>query len=500
MEFFMTKNGAPVNVVRPNNNGIALKMFGDSYAGLTFYGSNRNKIVDKPTRLVANYTYASAQEQTRKKAIEIENGGYANWVDGSNPDTVQGGSVFFIAGNQFKYAHVGYDQAVNQYTTNSRHNALAAGNFYNRFPTDDSPPVFMTDPSQNSITSTPDNIGEPGPPQRYRRALFSSDSGGIYQTSSNIALTNGYLNTTPEKIAYMQFDLSNFPVDTIINQAVLEVYFASGFTIKQGTTTNFELNNNRAWQKSRLSGNGVTTLKTLTDPIAGTYTVQQPAQNVHWRKNFFEIAIPYAFSSEPTDQSYGIRNLFTTTPSNTLPAPQNPQPNLEYLGYINIDELNTAPTSSGGEVSVGLTNIILSTSSIIYQINGVLQFQTNGDATVLANSLNTVLGTISASGIVIGNYIAQTDVLPNMKILVYPFGIDTIQDQQTFFYGYAKSLLPANLIGFSAGDIAVYKQVLNYVQPLYSSYSVNLLEADTYFAYSTFSSSPFDNTIRDISY
>jgi hypothetical protein len=363
-------------------------------------------------------------------------------------------------------------------------------------------PVFLSDPSQNTIPDIPDKIGQPGPPQRYRRPKLSNDLVGAYETPDSLAIAKGYKNVTPEKISFLKFDLSSFPVDAIVNNAVLEIYFASGFTIKQGKDVNFELNSNIAWKKSRLSGNGKTFKKILTNADNTTYSVRQPLGNVHWRKNFFEILIPYAFNSEPADENYGIRKLFSISTGNTFPAPQNPQPNLEYLGFLNIDEINTASltVSSFIEDTVGLANIILSTSSIIYQVTGILSFgiNNNGD-TILLNPFDRIDGFIYSldSTKVIGSFINQSDVLPNMKTLVFPFGLET----NTFFYGYVKSLLPANFIGFTDNDIAVYQKALDYVKPLYSEYVVKLLEADTYFCYRLFGKETnFENTTSDIAY
>jgi len=502
MEFYMTGSGAPVSIVRPNNNGIALQMSGDSYAGLVFYGKNSDKIVDKPTRLIVDFTYSTADQQARKKIVEVEDGGFANWVDGKNPDTVQDSSVFFVTGNEFKYSHESYDQPVNQYADNGPETVQNAGQYYDRFPTDGSEPIFHTDPSQNALTTSSDRLGEPGPPARYRRPNLNNNTSGVYQTPGSLAVAKGYLNITPEKIAYIQFDLTGFPVDAIINNGILEVYFASGFTIKQGKDVNFELNHNIAWQKSRLSGNGKTFVKKLTNPDGTDYTVLQPLGNVHWRKNFFEIVIPYAFNSEPADLNYGIRKLFSNNSANSLPAPQNPQPNLEYLGFLNIDEINTASLTATTfiEDTVGLANIILSTSSIIYKVDGILSFGVDSNAnTTLLNPFDQVNGKISSldSSKFIGQFINQTDVLPNMKVLIYPFGLG----QNIFFYGYVKSLLPANLVGFTDNDIAVYQKALNYVQPLYSEYVVKLLESDTYFPYRVFGKeTTVEDTSNDIAY
>jgi len=505
MEFFMTNNGGPITVTRPNNNGIALQIDGNTYAGLTFYGSNQNKIVDKPTRLIADYTYDAASGQARKKVVEIEDGGYANWVDGKYPNVVQTGSTFYIAGNLFKYPHEGYAQAQNQY--NAPGAPLNAGNYYNRLPispTDDSEPVFLTDPSQNLNPTLSDRIGEAGPPERYRRAHLTNST-GVYETPGNLALINNYYNTTPEKIAYIQFDLSNFPIDTIVNNAILEIYFCSGFTIKEGRNIDFELNKNKAWQKSRLSGNGKTYLKTLTDAQGNNYTLNSSLENVHWRKNFFEIIIPYVFNSEPNGADYGIRNLFSNTVSNALPKPQNPQPNLEYLGYLNMDEIDT--TSLTGteftEISVGLTNIILSLDSTIYLIDGILSFDNNGTTLMNQFYLTNLYIYALHSAVVIGTIIDQKDVLPNMKVLVFPFGNLTASPapDAVFFYGYTKSVLGASLIGFDSGNINIYQKVLNFVLPNYAEYSVKLLEADTYFGYKEFGKeSTIADTTRDIAY
>jgi len=523
-EFFITGSGAPVNVIRPNNNGFALQIQGDSYAGLVFYGTTANKIIDKPTRLITNFTFASSNQQIRKKVIEIDDGGYANFVDGKHPDTVQSGTTFYLAGNSFKYASSGYDQATNQYSSNGPQTEQNAGQYYDRNPILDVqgntvPPVFETDVSQNYIPDLPNSIGLPGPPLRYRRPPLTNNSAGTYQTAGALAIQNGYLNVSPEKIAYLQFDFSSLPVDAVINTGILEIYFASGFTVNQGKDIDLSLNKNSFWDKSRLSGVGKTFLKTLSNVNGTEYSLYQPLQNVHWRKNFFEIVIPYAFLSEPADVGYGIRNLFSTNNSGTLPAPQNPQPNLEYLGFLNVDEIDTGGLLIGStnpiENSVGLANIILSSESIIYLINGVLTFSQDeyGDVS-LANCIDTVNGLIYQSVAncsiilsnitspqtqsIIGTLINQLDVLPNQKVLVFPYGIS---DTSVFFYGYTTSVLPTSYIGFDDNSISIYKQVMDYVCPTYSEYVVNLLASDTYMTYKTFGKeNTVSGTTADIAY
>lgn len=522
-EFYINGSGAPVNVIRPNNNGLALQIQGDSYAGLVFYGTTTDKIVDKPTRLIADFTFASANQQVRKKVIEIDDGGYATFVDGKHPDTVQTGSVFYLAGNSFKYVSDGLDQATNQYSSNSPQAEQVAGQFYDRNPVIDLegntvPPIFETDPSQNQKTDLSNSIGLPGPPMRYRRPPLTNNSAGTYQAANELAIKNGYLNISPEKIAYIQFDFSSFPVDAIVNNGILEIYFASGFTIKQGKDIDLSLNKNSFWDKSRLSGNGKTFLKKLANADGSEYTLYQPLKNNHWRKNFFEIVIPYAFMSEPNDVNYGIRNLFSNNNSGTLPAPQNPQPNLEYLGFLNIDEIDTTSLLIGStnpiENAVGLANIILSLETTVYQINGILRFsEDNYGNTSLANCIDTTNGIIYASTSdcstiisnssspttqsIIGQQISQNDILPNQKVLVFPFGLNS----SVFFYGYVTSVLPTNSIGFTNNDISIYKKALDYVQPLYSEYVVKLLEADTYLPYMVFGKENIvTDTSQDIAY
>ena len=503
---FTKSSGASVVVTRPNNNGFALQIQGDSRAGLVFYGTNTNTVVDKPTRMLIDFSYTLANAQNRKKVIEIEDGGFANWVNADKPNDIMTGSTFFLTGNEFKYAHFGYDQAPNQF--NDTYNISAtgypeidsygnltyaenpnqvsvSGPFYSVTPSSFSPyPIFEVDPSLPANVVATHGINNYGPPMRYRRPaprLMSAQSGQLVPTN--------YTNTGAEKIAYLQFDLSSFPRDTVVGEAFLEVYFASGFTVVEGKNINLTMNDNKAWSHSRLSGNGGTFVYTTETYPATSYI--KPLNNVHWRGNFCEILVPYAFMSEPLDINYGIRNIFNSA-SFSLPAPTNPQANLEYLGFINIDEIDvTLLTDQNNliENSVGLANIILTQNSIIYTVAGVLTFNLGASG----------LGVVQDTSLLNGNLvtgIAQTLIVPNQKVLLFPLGLNS----DVFIYGYVKSILPSSYIGFTPTDIAMYQRAINYVMPIYAQYCVKLLEADTYFTYTSWGrDSEISGTTKDIS-
>lgn len=518
--FYENGSGIAVNVIRPNNNGLSLQISGDSYAGLTFYVNPQTKIVDKPTRLIADFIFESSDSQIRKKTIEVGNGGSAGWVNGSQPNTVQNNETFYIAGNMYKYTSIGYDQASNQYADNGIQTVNQSGSYYDRNP-ETSPngtttePIFEIDKTLNGIISTPGSLGDFGPVMRYRRPPKSDSVGSVYNTPQLNALQQNYYNTTPEKIAYLEFDLSGFPYDTIINSAILEIHFASGFTIEEAIDKNLSLNKNNFWSNSRLSGNGKTFLKTLKNPDNSQYSLYSPMQNTHWRKNFINILIPHAFYSEPNGTDYGIANLFNFGNTNTLPQVTNPTPCLEYLGYVNIDEINVAGLSSSGiENTVGLTNVILSEKAIIYQINGILSFtqDMNSGEYNLLNCMDAIGGFIysntdncsvilndtnaSLNYTVLGKIINQLDILPNMKLLIYPFP----DDLTTYFYGYCTTILPSQQINFDANNISVYQEIIQRVMPLYAEWSLELLESDTYNTYMEFNRNTNPNSIRDISY
>jgi hypothetical protein len=507
MFFSNPANGNAIDAVRINNNGFALQMNEPSFNGLVFYGKNANKVIDKPTRLVVDFSYALADLANRKKIIDIEDNGYAAWVNASEPDTVMDNSTFFVTGSQFKYAHKGFDQAENQYNdTFVKNESFNQGDYYDTltgnipmgldgsknlvngsfYGYNSTPPAFETD------SSILPNIANPITGIAQTQFRYRNSNIQPIETGGPVAAYS-YYNLNAEKISYLQFDLSSFPVDTVINQAFIEVYFASGFTIKEGKNTNFTLNKNIAWEQSRLSGNGLmvnTTASTTSYPLTA---INSPLNNVHWRKNFFEILLPYAFMSEPQDFAYGIRNIFGNTSTQT-PA-QNQQPNLEYLGFVNIDEIDTS-SLTGTEVTnftentVGLANVILTQSSIIYTVNGILTF--NEDQTL--TGLNVV--NPSSPGTTSAQPILQQNLLPNQKVLLFPYGYDST----LYYYGYVKSAIPSQLISFDDTNISIYQKALNYVVPIYSQYVVRLLEADTYFPYSSFSSNVYtEGSVRDIS-
>ena len=489
-----TQQRIPIN--RPNNNGIALRIKGDSYAGLTFYGLTTNKIVDKPMRLLLDYTYGASALETRHRIIEIADNSYANWVDGFNPNEVQDNSIFYIAGNQFKYSGMGLDQAYSQYNDNAPGQPQSAEHYLPQslYGLNATPPSYETNIGQ-LIYSTPSTLnlaspkGTDGYPQRYRRPPVIQ----IGQNGSE-SFDPSYYNITPEKIAFLQFDFSTFAVDSLVEQAILEIYFCSGFTIIEGRNKDFTLNNNQLWNKSRLSGNGTTKYK-----------------NVHWRKNYFEIVLPYAFLSQDTNQDYGIANLFSTTPNTAFSAL--PPSNLEYLGFINLDEIGVFPVPTGSfsqsafyEQTQGLTNLILTNKSIIRQVTGTLSLNNSGniDISPLILPLCSVIppGSLQSCE----NLINQKDVLPNMKVLVFPFGDNAdangIPDPNAIFiYGYVKSIFPASIIGFDSLNISLYEKLISYVCPLYAQYNVKLLEADTYFPFTIFGkTTAISDTVQDISF
>jgi len=487
MLFFEYGSGASVDITRPNNNGLAITIINDTAAGLVFYGKNTDKVVDKPTRLIVDYTYTLANLVNRKKIVEIEDGSFASWVSATQPNIVMEESTFYISGSQFKYPHSSLDQASNQYNDVYSGNTVissgnttgqnpVAGNFYS---IDSSMPIFEVDPTVNSTHSL-NIIGEAGPPFRYRNVATPTELANYT-----------YINNSAEKIAFLQFDLSEFPYDTIVNQAILEIYFASGFTIKEAKNTSFVLNDNKAWQKSRLSGNGITAVNPVTNII-------KPQNNVHWRQNYFEVLVPYVFLSEPNDLNYGISNLFspqTVLPPGQAPKPVNPQPNLEYLGFINLDEIDIESLTTNirtnlQENSVGLANVILTQSSIIFTVDGILTFNQPGSAVGI-----DVVQSDSQSYLTLQN--SQSNLLINDKILVFPYGLGS----NLFFYGYIKSIIPSSFIGFTDLDISIYQQVFDYAIPIYSQYVVKLLEADTYFPYTSFGrETALSNTPQDISF
>lgn len=537
MFFNNATSGTPIDIIRPNNNGLAIRIKGNSHAGLVFYGKNQSKVVDKPTRLIVNYSYAIASQPSYSKIVEIEDGGYANWVNASEPDTTFQADTFYIAGNEFKYAHRSYDQATNElgayqyadsiqtnnpivpnsvnvgsgnapfdYLKDSNGNYInppsLGSNYYSVTPQTAIPPVFEVDPDPLISTSLKRPIanGQPGPPFRYRKPA------PYFPPQDDVkAVATTYTNISPEKIAYIQFDLSAFPFDTVINKAILEIYFASGFTIKQGKDVNFTLNDNISWEKSRLSGNGLT--------YQDKNNALRPLNNVHWRKNYFEIIVPYAFVSEPQDFNYGIRSLFGQS-QGLVPSPVTPQPNLEYLGFVNIDEIDPTKLYSRSfltEQTVGLANIILTKSSIIYVVNGILTFNKKTGLPLLGldNVQNVAIqylnhtpdpnsSYLDASGNKISPLITrQQDVLPNQKVLLFPYGLQS----DFFLYGYVKSILASSYIGFTPTDISIYQQALGYVTPIYTQYNVKLLEADTYFPYTTFGrDTTVAGTTQDISF
>ena len=475
--FYNGLNGQPISVTHPNNLGVALNVAGDSYAGLTFYGINTNKIIDKPTRLTINYAYNVTNNQKRTKLVDLEDNNFGNWVNAMHPDTVMDNGVFYIAGNEFKYPHMGLDQAGNQYSANSGVTPITGGPHYLVNSPAGYYPVFEVDPSLtapplfNQVSNLP---SLPGPPFRYRRPL-------------NPANTN-YVTNNPTKIGYLKFDLTTLPYDIVLDQAILEVYFCSGFTIRQGKDTNLILNNNEMWRHSRLSGNGKTYVKTTSsDPSS---SIILPMNNQHWRKNFFEILVPYAFLAQET---LGLTNIFNApNQQNVLPQNSSPQDYLQYLGFINLDEIDISLLVNGNtnEVSVGLTNIVLTQQAVVYQINGVVQFVANANGTYTPSPVSSNL--INPNTI-----IANGAILPNMKILIYPFGINS----NTLYYGYVKSILPASFIGFDETNLAIYLKALNYVVPLYSQYTVKLLGADDYLTYATFGrDSGIQDTQDDIAF
>ena len=445
MEFFGT-NGVPIDIVRPNNTGFALKILGDSYGGLVFYGKNLNRIVDKPTRLLVNYQYGGSQGGRRTKMVQLEDGQFGNWVNGEEPNAVMEGNAFFLAGNQYKFAGMGYDQAAFPQAPATPVNK----NLYSLYA---NPPTYEVCPG-GALMATP------GQPQRYRRTVQATDT--------------TYYTPSPEKLAFLKFNMDDFPIDTIVNRGEIELYFCSGFTINQAIHKNMTLNKNKLGPNARLSGNGTTAYK-----------------NVHWRKNFFEILLPYAFYSEPDNPSYGINGtVFQISDNVNVPKPTFPHSNLEYLGFINIDEIDTLPltdTTNHIENTVGLSNVIISSASVVQQVVGVLNFETTPNGVVVSPGYDVT-------------QISLGDVLPSMKVLIYPFGTSN-GNNTIFLYGYVKSVLPPTTIGFTDLNISIYQQMFDRVRPLYSQYVFKLLESDTYFPYSSFGkSTSIEGTPQDISF
>lgn len=552
MEFYTGIAQNQVAITRPRNNGIALRIEGDSYAGLAFYGRSDDKIIDKPTRLLVDFTYSASQRANRHRIVEVQDDTFAGWVDGMHPDQPQDGAVFFIAGNQFKYPHQGQDQAPNGYSSNAFPVAVHASE-----PTaperyslkNATPPIFETDPSmvdrstpsmQKIITSP---AGAVGYPQRYRRPPVVN-----FDAAGNEHFDATYQNYTPEKIAYFKFDFDSFPVDTLVNRAILEMYFCSGFTIAEAINKNAALSYNKLWSQSRLSGNGGITTFTMRKNNAPNITVYRPANDVHWRKNFFEVLVPYAFDSTEDDNiSYGIKNLFQPTDSSNLGVVQFPPSALQYLGVVNINEIAVSPLAVDPNIYVetteGLSNIVLTGDSQIFQITGTLQCTPDGvpdisaynsgtgkglpiknvtDPFVTTNSITGQPAALSIdqttglpSGFRYVSPISVTEVLPNMKVLVFPFGANlqytydangnptnvTIDATQEFVYGYIKSFVPPASIKFDSNSLALYKQLIDYVCPLYAQYDIKLLESDTYFPYTSFGKvSSIDDTSQNISF
>lgn len=644
MNFINLNNSTTINIYRPNNNGIALKMHGDSYAGLVFYGKSENSLIDKPIKLSVSFTYNSTEVTLRKKTLEIEDNNYANWVDALQPNTVMSGNTFYITGNQFKYSNKGFDQFYkpgNNYDNSSRnsgyaYNATVTANnpgyanlpiadvtgktlTANEYSINDSNPIFQVTPDiVNTLVSN--GYGNPGPNMKFKNPISQPN----------------YYNVTPEKISFLQFDLSGFPYDSIIKEGIMEIYFGSGFTIKEAKNSNLILNDNSLSINSTLSGNGKTQLVPAvdngiyTDSVSPSASIIKPLNNVHWRKNYFEVILPYAFMSEINALDYGLQNIFGFNTSFNNIKPVNPQPNLEYLGFINLDETDinsltintmTTPLSSFNfvENSVGLTNILIDSNSVIYGVDGILTFSPSNSANLDGNTIinresqiklshaisldgtpqyfyytaldsdnnvikdtvgnpvilsyydvfttvgfdsqgnpntstippsgiiptsgmTTYTGAVSAASIIatpalnsaqVANnsygglsagfeadgvtplnsniylyleQISQNNLYNNQKVLIFPLGLGGTNNElanpgSVYFYGYIKSFLPSSYIGFTNPDIAMYQQIYNYVLPLYSQYTVKLLESDTYFTYKTFGRETLiSNTPQDISF
>ena len=511
MEFYSATDSTSVAITRPRNKGISLAIQRDSSAGLAFYGQSLDQNVDKPTRLLVDFSYSASENSNRHRVLEIDDSDYAGWVDGLHPnDTMNTGSAFYLAGNLFKYSADGYDQAPTAFGPavdgdgNLVSNGLLQGQQYSLTST---PPVFEV--------ASPSTYSSPGEVQRYRRPpVYQFDSAG-----REVAISN-YYNITPEKMAFFKFNLDSLPIDTLLNSATLEVHFCSGFTIRQGNDKDFTLSYNNLWKKSRLSGNGTTFDQIvpnldgtpLLDASANPVTITRPLNNVHWRKNFFEIVIPYAFES---NYDYDFRNIFSASPINALNRNTVPPSTLEYLGFINLDEIGVAPLDVEPgvyiETTQGLSNILLSRETVVWQISGTLHSDDSGnpDVSVWVDTSSNGLpdyATWQTNGLSTSyryyTTISQDDVLPNMKVIVFPFGIGDVTHPELseYIYGYVKSVLPSSEIGFDPKQIASYKTLLQYIVPLYAEYDVKLLESDTYFPFTTFGrGSSIEGTSQDIS-
>jgi hypothetical protein len=539
MEFYRGINKTPISVVRPRNQGIALRIKGDSYAGLSFYGRNDDKIIDKPTRMLVDFTYTASAKANRHRIVEIADDTFAGWVDGLHPDAPQTGSTFYLAGNQFKYASMGQDQAPNGYAQNVYPVIVSASSpqASQRYSLSSNPPIFETDSSMVQFsTPTTKNVltspaGSPGYPQRYRRPpVITIDASG------NEHFDQTYQNTTPEKIAYFRFDFNSFPVDTLVKTAIMEVYFCSGFTITEAMNKNATLSYNKLWSRSRLSGNGRVTSYQIKKSDGTLRTVYRPLNNIHWRKNFFEVLLPYAFDGQQNNLSYGIRNLFQPSDPESIGVVQYPPSGLQYLGSVNLDEISIQPLVVNPnlylETTEGLSNIILTNDSQVFQIFGTLQSLSDGTPDISTynnttqkglplvgtfvdpNGLYEQINNISTYGLSTSFRYATpidiTAVLPNMKCLIFPFGANVkfdVNDQPyldvnaEFIYGYVKSFVPPSPISFDSSSISLYKKLINYVCPLYAQYDIKLLESDTYFPFTSFGkTSAVDGTNEDISF
>lgn len=501
MEFYVASDSSAIPIGRPRNLGIALTMQSGTYSGLVFYGTVGNQIVDKPTRLLVDFSYSASQNTNRHRIIDLDTNSNAGWVDGLNPNTVQTGDVFFIAGDTFKYSGDGYDQAPSFYSTNAISQPVQSSPY-----TQNSiPPAYEVAPGF-PYPSTPNN------PQRYRRPpTYVLGTGGLE------TLDPTYYMNTPEKISYFQFDLNSFPVDTILKQAQLELYFCSGFTINEAINKDLVLSYNSLWKRSRLSGNGRTEQTVQINSDGTTTVLVKPVNNVHWRKNYFEINIPYVYTGQRTNKDYGIQNIFTST--ELLSSVQaEPNENLFYLGFVNLDEIgvyNSGVANQYTEQTEGLTNLVLTDSSVFYVVTGSLSATSEGDPNIeLYDPISNPNGLATPAQVIEynlpSNYqyrtpISQDNVLPNEKVLVFPFG-DTNSNgnydpTQPYVYGYVKSILPTSQIGFDSANLNLYKSMLEYIVPLYSQYTVNLLEADTYLPFMSFGrNTAIAGTPQDISY
>lgn len=538
MSFYDARSGSPVNITRPRNKGIALRIKGDSYAGLVFYGQSLDQTVDKPSRVLLDFTFSASQSSTRHRVLEIESNTFAGWVDGMRPgQAVSDGSIFYLAGNQFKYSADGQDQAINAFgpavdnNGNLVNNGLLVGQQYSL------PSVVDAHNAANPTSKwgsaayeyAPSDVQTtPGGVMRYRRPEeYSIDSSG------NEIRSTTYVNKTPEKIAYFKFNLDALPIDTLLAKAILEIHFCSGFTIRQGNDKNLTLSYNKLWKKSRLSGNGSTQNVVLRDtsgrPLRDASNNQLPPvtrslNNVHWRKNFFEIVVPYAFKS---NFKPNLANIFNPSKV-TLFGEQVPQSGIEYLGFANLDEIGVKQVPVSPNVYIedtqGLTSLLMSKNAIIWQVvAGTLTADSTGRTNIMPYSPSNVYD--GQSELIAGplglptqlqfdtynlpvgfrhyRVINQSDVLPNMKVIIFPFGITnpTLPQDDEFVYGFVKSVLASSEIGFDANNVSLYKQLLGYIVPLYAEYDVKLLESDTYFPFLTFGrGTSLDGTPADISY